>query len=538
MLASVTQRFLLTFSTQKSLAPEVEDAAVFAVAEINRNKRDRLIARQSGEKLISLSKVGYPLWLFPRKEVIFVFDGFSDSYYGVSYAEAPSAKVFRENLEASLRPKEKYMAFLSDHINYFNQPTKIKQFMLRGLITDPNFKKEFNNYRKETEKAAEQTTEAFLLPTLEETTISSILTEFDNLQSFLKEDAEMLHECIKLVNKMTNQYLTELDYEATAVKEETEAKIRAQEELVIPKIAKLNKEYTNKIKKLNASFDKEIQSHQKLKTKTQRFIEDNERKIKLYQSEAKVQATKMHVIYEKRLKIKVKHTKKEQNGLKKELKNIKENLMKLDNQKIQEISKLNFDLDAEIKLTRQPLLELQASLEVKMLDFKKEKDKLLKQEKAVIEGLNKSSKLREATKFNFEILSIGNQGLKSQALFYIPFYLACYESNITKRYLVIPPSTISGVDFSTKFKGIFGISKIKNLLVPRFKTFTALIKNVQELAKQNSVFASQLDALSQRSNLLNNCLFLERVEKGLVYLKDEGWLSDKETQLLSRCIKG
>ena len=89
---------------------------------------------------------------------------------------------------------------------------------------------------------------------------------------------------------------------------------------------------------------------------------------------------------------------------------------------MQEISKLNFELDAEIKLARQPLLELQAARDAKMLVFKQETEKLLKQEKPVIEGLNKSIKLREAIKANFEVLGIRDQGLKSPALFYVPFY--------------------------------------------------------------------------------------------------------------------
>ena len=169
----------------------------------------------------------------------------------------------------------------------------------------------------------------------------------------------MLPECSRLLNKITSQYITELNYEASAATEETDAKIRAQEELVNPKIAKLNKDYKAKIKDLTESFDKEIESLQKLKTKTQKSIESNEGKIKLYQHEAKAQATKKHAIYEKRWKEKIKQTQKELNDLKKKLKDIESKVTKLSKQKVQEISKLNFELDAEIKFARQPLLELE-----------------------------------------------------------------------------------------------------------------------------------------------------------------------------------
>ena len=308
-----------------------------------------------------------------------------------------------ESLEANSKPRENYTAFLLDNGNYFQQAIKEKQFVFRGLIADLDFKNEFNVYRKEATEIAAQTNAGLLLPTLEENTISSMLAEFDKLQSFMREEAERLPECLRLINKTTSQYITELDYEAAAVKEETDAKIRAQEELVNPKIAKLNKEYKGKIKDLTESFDKELESLQKLKTKTQKFIEDNEGKIRLYQREAKAQAIKKHAIYEKRWKEKIKQTQKELNGLKKELKNIEDNIKKLSKQKRQEISKLNFELDAEIKFARQPLLELEAARDAKMLVFKQETEKLLKQEKPVIEGLNKSIKLRETIKANFEV---------------------------------------------------------------------------------------------------------------------------------------
>ena len=54
-----------------------------------------------------------------------------------------------ESLERNSKTQEDYMAFLSDHNNYFQQPKKEKEFSLRGLIADSDFKKEFNVYRKE-----------------------------------------------------------------------------------------------------------------------------------------------------------------------------------------------------------------------------------------------------------------------------------------------------------------------------------------------------------------------------------------------------
>ena len=533
MLTSATKRFILPFSHLKNISPEAEAAAVFAVAELERNKGGGLMTRQPEEKLAFLSKSGYPLWLFPRNGVIFVFDGFANSSYSVSYPEIPPAKAFMESLESNSRPREKYTAFLSDHGSYFQQSMKERYFSFRGLIVDLDFKNEINIYRRENMEGNTQANAVFLSPTLEETSIADMISEFDKLQSQLREEAERLPECIRLVNKTTSQYITEINYEAEATKEEADAKIKAQEELVNPQINQLNRDYKRKIKELTESFDKELESLQKLRTKTQKAIENNQEKIKLYLREAKSQSAKKHTIYEKRSKRKIKQSEKELKDLRKELKNIEDTLKKIKKQKSQEISELNFELDAEIKLARHPIVELEAARDAKIMIFKLENEKMSKQEKPVIESLNKSAKLREAIKANFEELGLRGQDLKVPALFYVPFYVACYEMGSIRRFFIIPPSTVTEVDFSARLKAALGMSKLKDLFKPRFKAIAALIGNVQGLAKQNSMFESQLYDLGQRNNFLQNNSYVENVQKGLVYLNHQGWLSDKEQQVLS-----
>ena len=62
-----------------------------------------------------------------------------------------------------------------------------------------------------------------------------------------------------------------------------------------------------------------------------------------------------------------------------------------------------------MKLARQPLLDLEAAREAKILVFKLEAEKLFKLEKPVLEDLNKSLTLREAFKANFEAFGFRDQ---------------------------------------------------------------------------------------------------------------------------------
>ncbi len=534
MLTSTTKRYLLPFLEQKSREQTAEAAAVYAVAELQRSRGGGLLARQPQETLAFIAKVGYPFWLFPKNNAALVFDGLSDSIYNVPYPEAPSAAAFMEGLETNQRPRENYFAFLSDHNSYFQQPPKEKQFRLPGLIASAEFKGEFGVYRREATELSAPV--PLLLPILEEPAISSALTELEKLQSSLKVDAEKLSECQRLVKKTTSQYITELDYEAAAATEEADAKIKAQEELVNPQIAKLNKEYSRQIRDTAESFDKELESLHKLRGKTERLIESGETKIRQYEHEAKVQGKQGHEIYEKRWKEKIKLAQKELSGLKKELKNIDKNTKKVAKQKSQDVSSLNFELDREIKLARQPLVELEAVREAKMFAFKRESNRLLMLEKPIVEGIEKNFRLRENVNSGFEGLGISDPQLKTPALVYVSFYVVCYEAGLARRYLCIPPSKVSSVDFSAKLKSALGMSKTKDLLAPRFKTLASVISRVEEFTRQNSVFESQLWSLGDKNNLLKNSVFLASVKSGLVYLQNAGWLSERETAELNRQV--
>ena len=120
-----------------------------------------------------------------------------------------------------------------------------------------DFKSEFSHYRREAFELSAPT--ALLLPVIEESAISAMLSELDKLKASLIEDQVKLSESLKLL-KNYEPYISEIDFEA-AVKDEADAKIKAQEEFVKPQIAKLTKEYNRKIKDLTASFDTELEKN-------------------------------------------------------------------------------------------------------------------------------------------------------------------------------------------------------------------------------------------------------------------------------------
>ena len=91
---------------------------------------------------------------------------------------------------------------------------------------------------------------------------------------------------------------------------------------------------------------------------------------------------------------------KRTDGLKKEQNRIEKKIKNLSKQKSAETSNLEFKLQAEIKLARQPLLDLEVARDAKMLVFRQETERLLKQEKPVAEGLYGAMKQRKESTQN------------------------------------------------------------------------------------------------------------------------------------------
>ena len=68
--ASEVEKFILPFSVlsekrRKPFTSDMELAAVFSIAELNRGKGGGIILKRSKEKIAFIAKIGYPLWLLP-----------------------------------------------------------------------------------------------------------------------------------------------------------------------------------------------------------------------------------------------------------------------------------------------------------------------------------------------------------------------------------------------------------------------------------------------------------------------------------------
>jgi hypothetical protein len=146
--------------------------------------------------------------------------------------------------------------------------------------------------------------------------------------------------------------------------------------------------------------------------------------------------------------------------------------------------------------------------------------------------LGEVEKLRATDIAKYEQVSLKGDLGSVIGLFYVPLYMASYRMDVKTRYLILPPSAANPIGFSTKLKGAFGRTKIKGLLTPRYGSLTLLMDNIQVLIQQNRAFETELAEKGEKNNLSQDKSVLEKIRNGLGYLRNEGWLSEKELEEL------
>ncbi len=532
MSNGTNQRFLPFYVLSENrgvpFTPDLEAAALFTLVEAERAKGGGLILKEPEESVKFIARLGYPVWVSPWRKIALAFDGLAQTSHLLSYAGVGDVAGFAENLTRAGRTLETHQVFLSDHINYFKVPAKEKTLAVRGLMQDAHFIEEFNLCRRGAEGANFDSEMGLIPPILDEAIVTSSVRDLESLRETLQGDAYSLYKSIRFLHHATQQYVRELHSKIAEVKFEFAGKIQQQEKNVAPKVRQLRDDYDFRMNSMAKSYEKRVLPIQQAKTRLEKSREHAEARLEQCKTEAKGHADKGHAASERKWSEKASETRQELKVLEKQQRQTEKALKDLEDQRSVETIKLREDLEVMVREARKPLIELESSRDAKILIYKQEIEKLEIQTKTICEQASGAAKLLEADVAKLEQIGVEKElGLNFNLLYYIPFYIACFQADSQKRFMIIPPSIVNSLSVFTKLKGALRMSKINRLLTPRFKTVSALVESIQSLVK-NAGFEAELTELGMRNNLLASKDITEHLSDGLKGLRDEGWLSEKE----------
>ena len=526
-------RLMLPFAVpnenrKEPLTKEMERAAAYCYAELERAKGGGILLKQPAEEITFVALAGYPFWLVPWNKLTLLVDGLNTMRHTIAYKAIADPDAFKDDMVRSSKSLEPYIEFLLEKINYYQPGSGEESFVLNGLAGNTDLLSEFNAYLTEASEAATQSLNiAMLPPAVDESAASNLQQELEKARTRFQHEAAAFYENMKLLNKTTNSFTKNIRASIKAVKEKAAGEIAKIEEVVTPKVRLLQQEYDSNVVSVTGNFEKQLLPLHKDKAKLEKMMEQTKAKIERAKIEAKTSDSRKDTAGKARWKDKLKEHKKELSDLEARIKDVDTKIREMEQNRSAEIFRLKSENEAKIGEAKKDLLELESSRDAQIQVHQQKLDRLKEYTAAITVQIDAAAKLREADILELERVGI-QQKSDREALVYVPFYVVCYRSQNGMRFTVIPPSLAGSVGLSTKLKGALGMAKVKQLLTPRFKATSSLLLNLPNYAGQRPVLQRQLYEAGVENDLLRMESSREGIRNGLVQLRAEEWLSEKE----------
>jgi hypothetical protein len=513
----------------------VEKAAIFCVAELSREKGGGFFKKQEAEKLVFISKVYYPFWLAPFRDMTLLLDGLNVAARPITYPALPDHKAFKEKLSGGPMTRQVHANFLSTNQNYYQSSGEEQKIVVEGLLNGSEFTVEFLNYVKEATASDSPIADVVLItPALNEDGVSKMLQNVENTRLKLAEELADLNEIIKLLNSRTQESQASLREEIKAVEKKFSVQIQKAKTTLESKVAKINKDYADEVTRVSNKFEQKITDLQKDLLKLEKSKEQLDAEIEHVEAEIKTSAINKDDSAEKKWKERRNELKDQRPEIDSKLKETEKQIQEIEDERTTELLQLKQDNDAKIKQASKELLEIEASRDAETKICQNEMEKIEELTANLIEKIDELAKNREAVMLEFDELGFRQQRINS-SLVYMPFYLSCYQSKENKRYICLSPSCVSDGGLGARLKAV-GKTKISQLFQPRSRKIVSILNSFIALLDENIVFNREISEACLKTNLLQMEKAQEAIKNGLNKLKAQGWLSDSELETFNQAV--
>jgi hypothetical protein len=518
----------------KPFTKEMEMAAIFYLAERDRKKGEGRVLKKPEEKLAFIAETCYPIWLIPwRRGRTLIFDGLEFTNPSISYDVLPDIKAFENDIQASSKSREAYVAALSQNASYFQNFAGKEGKTIEGLITNPNFTQDLIDYLQDAESIRKgPTTKAILSPLLDESEVSASIDKLSELRDTVEEEIKTLSRTMKLLSKETREKVKALRAEMKETIKDFDQRINKLKPKVMKKIKKIQESRDEEVTRISKKFDRKLRALHQNKVRTERTLERLSTDIERIEADIKGCRERKDEAGEFQLSQQLDEIKKKLPVLDKEIKEIGREIEDVEDAKKIKVARARTKPDDRVEDAMKALRDIEAAKEARTRLEQQELADLEEKTSSIIKQIDEMIKAKEAA-LN-EIDSIGAQERRRKnALVYLPVYFICYETEVGERYVVYPPSYVGSMGIKTKLKGVFGAGKMKSFLQSRSPAIATLMDRLVDLTQENPVFEKEITEAAIKANISRTKELQAAIKKGLTELKDEGWISENEVQTLN-----
>jgi len=526
--------FLLPFAVlaedrRERFGKDMQYATIFCLAEMGRNKGG-LILKKSPEEIAFIAECCYPIWCAPWDRTTLFFDGLGLRRHTLSLDILPDMDAFIRDLNTSAGKPETYLDFLTRNISYFQNLAGMSKKFIDGLITDPDFLKDFASFFSKAKRVkAPMSDRAILTPFMDETVIRTWVDSLLQLRSNLETDVRKLNRIVKTLVRLTDKHSNALTRKNEKSMRKAEKDINRLRNQASRKAKEMQRLYESKILEISKTAESQLPNLRKVRDE----LENRRTQLSVYAKKCETEISSFEARGETigldRWREELQKCKDQLSELEKNVSEVEANIRNVEQTRDVGISQAKAEFDAQTETLMAGLKKIEAARDAEIASNQKRIGSLKELTSTYMVQINKLFDLRKSA-----LADLGKIGLprarKRYALIYVPFYLGCYQQESKRRYVLYPPSSAHGLRGVTKIKGVFKTSKVEVVLDDLSKSTTMFLNKFLRLISENPMFEEKLVQACAKINILKGKESCKKAEKGLERLKDEGWLSTNELQ--------
>jgi hypothetical protein len=530
---------------KKNVSDDVEVAAILCLAEAERKKKPGLFGGSVAESVVYLSKLYYPIWAVPYESRCLLVDGMNNCRQSILYFKPPDVEAFVEHLQRSSTVQESYRSALRSHHETFSDFLSQREISISGFITEEKLLSDIEAFitksRKETNGDIQS--KSLVTPQIHEKDAIEICRKVTQHIQELESEIKGLEFAETTVGTETKRHVDKLHTEEKHLKQEYELKISDVKVEVEKAIEKLEKERDEKIQKIVALHDKEVDSRLLEKRKWDRELLRLEQDESEYEKRRDLRKQKGDEIGEARWNTRLRDAHDKASTAKGKIKALSDFIQRSNRETEKTKRSLHDTFQKLIDEEGRRLTELERTRDSELMKKERDRDEL-QAEELVIAG-----KIERLVAEKRERAGIVKQSSiawnpRTIALLHLPFYLIKYETGEKQRYRFIPPVVTRenvGVlmRIQKKLRSYKLQSRINTLLKLRSKNLQKLLTPLEAKVTEINETQKLMDKIGIANNLLVLEGFKEKVQRGLDKLEAEGWIKPEEkTVLLETYLKG
>ncbi|MGQ9566250.1 MAG: hypothetical protein ACUVT5_06885 [Candidatus Bathyarchaeales archaeon] len=532
-------RFILPFVSldakrKQVFSSEMELAAVMCLAEGKRKKKGGLLGGEP-ERVNSVSKLYYPVWLVPWKHEYVTVDGMGVFLFETSFEKLPDLVSFEAKIGESEKSYERFMQVLEENFEVFEAFPASERIVIEGIISDKELQSAILDYLKKeiATKEPSPRESAFLHESLDIKSAVVRVEEFIKLLDRNQSDAEALQKVISLLDSATEVVQKEFAREIENVRQRYAAHIDEIKPRVEEKVNQLNSERDEKIRMIGATLDKEIE------TKNMDKSEYEKKLVKLKQDRSffdeKKEAAKLRKdeVYVKRWKLRVKDLDKQISEHEKMIRKLQRHIDGIKKEKEKMLKQISENYQGLIQTEMDKIPSLEMARDKEISEIEEKLDLARAKTTVVIKQVQRLVDEKRDALGTLKEIAVSWK-LEDVFLVYLPFYVADYVAGTKQRYEFFAPVFASGHEgvfkaIRKKFWGASLESRINLLLKQRSKALGKMFSSIfLRRIEEDYELRSRLGEKIEQNNVLTMADFKEKLARGLDALVLEGWVKPEE----------